>query len=1506
MAYVTKYQYQYSDRLGRTVDVFLSRDGASAGSTTLTPSGPGHTQLAYELSEPDDLAPYLLSRLTLHANQFEGETLFEDFFDAAPKEWRAHVQIGGATYWMGYLSTDEVNTQDVRVAPVRVSFTDGIGLLRDEPFTDGSGDLPANRLRPRDLLIDLLGRLDYGIGYDMTLEWRTDQITELQNTLEQIWIPQKRYRDRSQETPVPVSCYEVLTDVLRRFGMRCMLSGGRWHIQHVPSLVDGQPEVYHYNSDGNLTSSGTEDLRHTVTESDAYGGRSLVRRSGWESYSAVSAVYAHLEIGSLTDNPTFNDHEVSGGVISSVTGWDLQGEATAVYVEKTDEGSDVAVNVGRITPDDLTASGIEAGLTNYVDNEPSGATLPTIESAMSGIGVKLVPTLGLYLEPTPEFEDADAADIPAVSVPVKLQLRGESATNYWFNESAGQWQQSVAFWRPRVLPGEWHELQAETPALPEDGTVYVQLGGPINTNRLTDDERVITHLAQSYLNDTVTEIAVEPLEYDLTTGQVEIRDGGGFTVTVTEPATKGDTTITILQQEITAGLGAAVVNKSAIVLPVAEAALYDNVRVRVRVGDGDLDPEATKLSLALTGEELRERSEWALAIGDGPTSAHPGTLTHGDGTITENWHRDGVSESLSLDELLLSETLRLQSRPRELHEVEYYLEDDPIEAHEVLWRDFGGSDEAYLPYRITLDLDRVRTGGTWHQLRYESISYSATVERTPSVGRLFGGISSGLATILQAIQERQGTLTADFADMLTSEAVEQGDITSLPVEASGEPIFKRGDTAVVQDRITGAVYQMTITADYQAGQTTLSVGSDADGTAFSLTADLPKKSYVYHSKGKLRSILGQTENAFRVILKGGAVCALDEAISSESRSQITVDGLVIGLDDNTRCLIKHASGDPDTEFYLTQDHDQGETTLNIDDGAGSPVTITAASGDEVWAEGMSTQAELAVLQDQIDAIVAEQQASELVAKVDGDVSGSVDFLPVQYLTVDLEQGDIIMVVDSAGEQVEFTMDDPESESAGATSLDVVTKSISNTISDGAGVFIPATYLLSENRQRSDEIIQRVTKATYRDGQAAQAAMKLASSVSGSVTSITVDSSHGAFEENDEMVLVHTETGDPYSFFLDEAVSSGETGIQVDNGSGSAVSLTGGAGDPIYLKQDYVRGILTSQGSSIQTNSSNISQNASDIDLRVTQSTFDDTLLGGVVGFLEDSESTSVTSIDIDPVFSGDTGTAFDLKDGEVLVVVDRGSRAVAYVRVDGDQGEGTTILSIKDPLDGGSVSWPTTMDAGSPIYRYHGTPDIQRTSLNLGLDGIEVEADIFRSHDWNGSYSQTTGEITAAGTTGWALTGVDGQSSDADITGTLHFGGGQHAGPDGIELEADTGEFSSASIDWKSGSTNYLSVGTEVGGGVPQLGYIAWQTDQDVLHLGGTDGFAYNGNEVLHTGNVGSENVPAYSSSTVVDFGGVEISPVGAGSTGGLLQITIQPSNGGTPITRYIQLYTGP
>lgn len=171
---------------------------------------------------------------------------FDYLFDNNPRKHRVTVKYKGSTYFIGFF-VPATYSEPFRPAPFFVSFsaTDGLILLknRDWDVTD----------RLTELLVIVRCLKETGLTLDITTSISTELITPLAlaNPLEAVYEPGEQYIEAES------TYFDVLEDILKKYGATIKQAAGKWVIQQFNDQANALPVTRTYDSAGVLQSTGT-------------------------------------------------------------------------------------------------------------------------------------------------------------------------------------------------------------------------------------------------------------------------------------------------------------------------------------------------------------------------------------------------------------------------------------------------------------------------------------------------------------------------------------------------------------------------------------------------------------------------------------------------------------------------------------------------------------------------------------------------------------------------------------------------------------------------------------------------------------------------------------------------------------------------------------------------------------------------------------------------------------------------------------------------------------------------------------------------------------------------------------------------------------------------------------------------------------------------------------------------------------------------------------------------
>jgi len=206
--------------------------------------------------DSDIFTPLLSTECTL---QLTSETNFKflDLFTQDDRKYRLVAKKNGTEFWRGFITPGLYQEQyytDFNYY-VGVEATDQLVLLKDLDFLDKDG----NKIKGINSLIKviafILGKTDLDLPIRSAVNiWETDMAqTAADDPLLQTHIDTETYyKDKGD----PLSCYEVLSNIIKSFGCRLFQWQGYWYIIPLDFYTD-TIEYREFDVNGDYVSNGT-------------------------------------------------------------------------------------------------------------------------------------------------------------------------------------------------------------------------------------------------------------------------------------------------------------------------------------------------------------------------------------------------------------------------------------------------------------------------------------------------------------------------------------------------------------------------------------------------------------------------------------------------------------------------------------------------------------------------------------------------------------------------------------------------------------------------------------------------------------------------------------------------------------------------------------------------------------------------------------------------------------------------------------------------------------------------------------------------------------------------------------------------------------------------------------------------------------------------------------------------------------------------------------------------
>lgn len=1370
MAWASKYSYEFTSRQGESFEVCIE-DESGAPNTVLIPSTIQHTSVRWSANEDDEFSPFAPSEAVIQFHDTAARALMSDVLAATTRSHRVHIKRNGSTYWKGYLKPDEISEPEDWFTNGTISAIDGIGLLENEPYADPSTQaLYEGRATVLSVIVDILSRLSLGLEIHVSMNWYPDGVTTNNNPLAHVYVDRAVFRDRGteKEPDQPVTCFAVLEQLMRRFGLQLCQCEGVWRIIQVPLKRSGLYTVWRYSAAGALIGTYTTSPR-TVTVTDEETVRSEAMQGGKRAYDAVQVDYVHGAVGSLVQNPGFEikketkvtyvespgspgNYERIEEEVVTAPGWEKQGNAYYHSVSEGDFGASLPVIVIepilQVIGTKLPAPEQLPGPNDYVHQE---------SAVEIGVGAdnRITYTSDVYLklkyDPLqPDYKPPARAYYKPYWVKDQIQLRGASQT-YYLNPN-GSWSTSPAWLITRITPEQWNHIRLDSDPLPVDGKVYILVGPAYEEKSYTSD-------------------IWGPTNWE------------------------------------TYGL----------------SVMRDNVRIWPVFADGTVDAEATK-TICYVSRKSPSIREVTLMIGDGPTKAHTSYLSLANGNFTRNWGVGGPN-NYTLDELLSHAMLKAMRQVRRTHETTYFDLSDPLEYTDTLIR----SGTAYAPYSLTRDLQLAAASGLWVRCREDAFAPDYDVTRSAQRAGWFTGAGEGAALI--ALQQNT-SFFGPFARHIgvTREVIPAGVQTQIPIAEMDEALIDAGDLILIVDPNL-EVYQVRAAADQNAGDLFLQIEDpDSPGVGYNFPQIVDYPAYLYITGQKLLTIARFGERGFKLSVGIDAIALVGADVEGEVTS-IPLEGpLRADVREGTELVIQDVLN-RENQYIIARECEQGAMELPI-----HRQYVKAKRGQAIKLDLATLMTYLYVRPGEIQMGVEEERKGKGITALTADAIGSgITELQIEPLKGRIAEGSILNLTHPKTGIIQHAVVSRDHD-AGENILKIHPETLD--MPAGTGIDLAGYYIGSQFIMQRDEINMKVSsdqaRATWEKSGETKSLTVLTAPANNTTTiqvaplpeilpagsklklffydlvglslfrTLDVTTQTEAAKDAQQIVLTAPVTAPQGALvFYTEGqmlvrLRQAEAGIQVlDNQvtqHASTINSIFYELDDIIDDVDDLKGETWLLDNRITSAEGRITVAENEISQRVTKATFNTAMLGGPVGKTRVAYSGNRTSILIDPILEGDTGLAYSLRRGQVVMIVDANGRSASYARLTANVIAGATTLSIEDPKIPGQPA-QIYAAAGSTVYGFTAEPEIERTSLNLSLDGIDVEAKLFKSNDWDGTVD-SSGKITQVGTRGWCLSG----GGDADITGTLHAGQGAITiGNDGQFIKVGTYHSPTATkVRWES------------------------------------------------------------------------------------------------------------
>ena len=343
MALATKHRFTFKNIQGSTVQVDLMLEGYGGSVITHNQVATNPVILNWDSDGDgyDKFTPILKgTAITRWVVASSGESLRE-LITATDLQYFMNITIASAVVFYGPVVIGKYSEPYTQVYPFEIEIMAGCGLsyLQEIPFKNSS-DLAytyAGNMSLMEIIVACLGKsnpLSIYLYNNLIENSQTDSTTT--SLLTQTYLnPQVFY---SEDTDDAMTCYEVLTEIMKSIGSRLFQSGGVWRIYRISEISSASFAYIIYTSAGAYSSHGSTNLGTNITNTAA----SLSTRYvpvGDDAMLDTLMPYKKVTVQQSL-NPVGN--MVIAGNFNEWVGNDPQGWVDNVYTEcdsPVDEGS---------------------------------------------------------------------------------------------------------------------------------------------------------------------------------------------------------------------------------------------------------------------------------------------------------------------------------------------------------------------------------------------------------------------------------------------------------------------------------------------------------------------------------------------------------------------------------------------------------------------------------------------------------------------------------------------------------------------------------------------------------------------------------------------------------------------------------------------------------------------------------------------------------------------------------------------------------------------------------------------------------------------------------------------------------------------------------------------------------------------------------------------------------------------------------------------------------------
>jgi len=302
MAYAVKYYYEFKDVQNVLFRVNLLQRDYVGSATELTAGAVPFVEDVETEGRYDEIAAKVFDLQVITQTGFS----LLDIYTSDSREFKVEVRsdpAGTNTLWFAGWIEGIKGGESLKGGRQTLELTAscGLGQLRNEPYAEADGTPYTGIVIKRDIIQTILSKLDLGLKFAIAQNWVNDGDGSYSSTA--VKVDNKTYYNESGE---PLTCLEVLKDILGQLNCEIFQEMGVWRIRNIDLLREASYDYYVYSA------AGTYDSVETFTNTPKQLGSTYKMTEG-SKYSALPPIKrfeASLRLGRYRNqlpNGDFNE-----------------------------------------------------------------------------------------------------------------------------------------------------------------------------------------------------------------------------------------------------------------------------------------------------------------------------------------------------------------------------------------------------------------------------------------------------------------------------------------------------------------------------------------------------------------------------------------------------------------------------------------------------------------------------------------------------------------------------------------------------------------------------------------------------------------------------------------------------------------------------------------------------------------------------------------------------------------------------------------------------------------------------------------------------------------------------------------------------------------------------------------------------------------------------------------------------------------------------------------------